>query len=776
MFEIYILKITSKAIISIYFIRQNYNVLIMSTKISGFSNFILQFIKVATTVFLVVFVIDSYGINHKKDSLYSELRSAKSDRDKYRIHFQLSAIDSSLYHLDKAEEFAKNDHYIIGIVEAANNRAIYYNDLAEYDKALEILNSALEWSPQISDPNLMGRLLGNIGNVYSYKNYHSKAIEYYSRAIVFFEKENNELGLANLYGMLGNVKYKNQNYNDAIDSYNSGRLLFIKLGIKGGEVVSEMNIGNCHKKLNEVDSAFVYYNRALEKYNALGNMPYYKAMCLANIGNLYALDKEFVEAEKYLLEAEKVFSQINNSYSIAQINLDLADVYLRVNKLNLAYEKINKGREIVEEQEFYYLKLNVNRLLWDYYKHKEDYQSAHYWLNEYMLVNDSLQRIDRNENVDFILAQFETERKEREIEILKKNDEISQLMIRRKTLNLYFVVLGLTIALVFIGFLYKSFRRVKRMNNLLAFQNVEIGQQKEEITSQRDEIESQCDMLEDQNEVLERFQTHTNQSLRYAQSIQAAILPSDKILQQISSEFFVIIKPCELVSGDFFWATVFDDYRVFCVADCTGHGVPGAFMSILGITALNDIVSRHKVSKPNEILGYLKESVIEALSQNDPEQLHKDGMDIALCVFNTKTRELQFAGAGLPLWVVSNELPESILMNCVAEPINKNGFTLCEFKGDIMPVGQSPLNTEFTNHSFKLDNSSISVYLSTDGYIDQRGGKEGKKFQKRQLLEQIISIQDNSFEDQKQIVENTFQKWMGNYSQIDDVTILGIKL
>jgi serine phosphatase RsbU (regulator of sigma subunit) len=484
--------------------------------------------------------------------------------------------------------------------------------------------------------------------------------------------------------------------------------------------------------------------------------------------------ERFKEAERYLLNAESIFLQIKNNYSIAQVNLDLANVFIKTERYDMAITRIEKGKRIIKENDYFYLQLLVNKSLWDYYKAQNDYKNAHYWLQAFMEVNDSIESIDRRENVDLLLAQFETERKEREIEILKKNDEINQLEIRRKDLNLYILILGLVVAFSFIIFLYVSVKRGKRMNELLAFHNVEIEQQKEEIIAQRDEIESKRDLLKTQNEKLEHFRTHTTQSLRYAQSIQAAILPSDKFLQQISPESFVLMKPCELVSGDFFWASTVGDFQIFCVADCTGHGVPGAFMSILGITALNDIVSRHKVTKPSEILGYLRESVIEALSQNDPEELHKDGMDIALCVLNTKTRELQFAGAGLPLWIVAEEMPTSIISNCSSEPVRHNGFSICEVKGDIMPVGQSPRMTGFTNHTIMLGEVSIKIYLSSDGYSHQPGGAEGKKFQRHKLMELIVENQDKSLENQKSIFENTFEQWMGKISQIDDVTLLGL--
>jgi serine phosphatase RsbU (regulator of sigma subunit) len=199
-------------------------------------------------------------------------------------------------------------------------------------------------------------------------------------------------------------------------------------------------------------------------------------------------------------------------------------------------------------------------------------------------------------------------------------------------------------------------------------------------------------------------------------------------------------------------------------------------MSILGVTALNDIVSRHRVSKPNEILGYLRESVIEALSQNDPEQLHKDGMDIALCVFNTKTRQLQFAGAGLPIWIVSKILPDSIKTESSAKVIVNGEYSLCEIKGDIMPVGLSPKKGVFKNHEFLLGESIIRIYLASDGFIDQLGGSEGKKFQKQNLLEKILSIQGVEMVEQKQILDNSFESWRSNYNQIDDVTILGIEI
>jgi serine phosphatase RsbU (regulator of sigma subunit) len=298
---------------------------------------------------------------------------------------------------------------------------------------------------------------------------------------------------------------------------------------------------------------------------------------------------------------------------------------------------------------------------------------------------------------------------------------------------------------------------------------VEINQQKEEISAQRD-------LLQEQNVKLNRFHDHTTESLRYAQSIQAAILPSQRVFEQIAADYFVFIHPCEMVSGDFFWASTIGDYHIFCVADCTGHGVPGAFMSILGISTLNEIVNRHHIVDPAKILDLLRDRVIEALSQNDPENMHKDGLDIALCSFNIKTKELQFAGAGIPIWILS---PSSNMIHETENPtvVRHKDFSLIEIKGDNMPVGKSPVLKPFTNRVFDLSKSaSTSIYLSTDGFADQVSGDDGTKFGSQRLKNLIVSNADREMVNQKDNLSKTFTTWKGQAFQVDDVTVVGLKI
>jgi len=713
------------------------------------------------------------------DSLYRVLAAASTQEAKLNAHLQLSYFyysenhDSCLFHLDEAEKYTKT---LEEKVRVKIDRGIFFNDIGQYDKALEIFTPLVDEFKDEASPIIMANIYGNIGNCYYYKSFLTKATDYYKKAASIFEESNNVKGMARVYGTLGNILFQNDNYNEAILYYTRSNVLFNQLKNDEGLAINLMNIGTCYKNIGVSDSVIIYYKKALQIFNALGTLPLQTAQCHANIGNLYAYSSKNVDALKNLNKADSIFRRINHTYSIAQVSQDLAYVYLDLGQLEKAKKYIDKSHKLTEENDYEYLSTGVKHLYWKYNNATNNCPLANKWLLEYIDFKDSLEKVDKRKNLDLLLTEFESERKEKEIELLKKSDEINQLKIRRKTLNLYISLTGLIAVLLFSVFLYLNIQKRKRINQLLTAQNIEINQQKEEIISQRDEIESQRDLLQHQNQLLEEFRTHTTDSLRYAQSIQAAILPSEKILQQISSDFFVLIKPCELVSGDFFWATTINEYQIFGVADCTGHGVPGAFMSFLGITALNDIVVRHRVIKPSEILGYLRESVIDALSQNDTEQLHKDGMDIALCSLNTKTRELQFAGAGLSIWIVSENENRVTFTDCNSNPLKQNGLTLCEIKGDIMPVGHSPRMEKFTDRLISLPETKTSIYLATDGFTDQFGGENSNKFGVLELKKQILSIADQGMKTQSEILSVTFDQWKGNNYQVDDVTVMGIKI
>ena len=259
---------------------------------------------------------------------------------------------------------------------------------------------------------------------------------------------------------------------------------------------------------------------------------------------------------------------------------------------------------------------------------------------------------------------------------------------------------------------------------------------------------------------IEHRHEEVTKSINYAKRIQKALLPSAKILGMRFTDYFVYWKPKDIVSGDFYWFKRLEDRTVVVVADCTGHGVPGAFMSLLGISFLDDVVSKDHSLKSYQILSRLREMIKMALHQELRDRTKAtDGIDMALCIINHKTMEIDYAGANNPIYLIRD---------------NKISI----FSPNRNPIGIHPNELPFTNLTYQLKKSD-KLYMFSDGYIDQFGGDIGRKFLKRnfQRLLQYISEQNMEMEDEKAILEEAFQHWKGTkHPQIDDILVLGIKI
>ena len=255
--------------------------------------------------------------------------------------------------------------------------------------------------------------------------------------------------------------------------------------------------------------------------------------------------------------------------------------------------------------------------------------------------------------------------------------------------------------------------------------------------------------------LVERQQKALNESLEYAQYIQRVLFPDKDQMNRMFPENFVYFSPRDMVSGDFYWLRQVREKIVLAVGDCTGHGVPGAFMSILGITFLNEITNRDPLPKANRILNSMRERIMKTLNQTGDKKELKDGMDIALFVYNQKTKELQFSGAKNPLYHFHNG-------------------TLNELRGDRMPIGIYALfESSFTNHTVQIEPGD-RVYLFTDGFVDQLGGSEFKKFKFKNFRKLLTDIQPHDLSEQKSVLDHKFTEWKGNFEQVDDVLVIGV--
>jgi serine phosphatase RsbU (regulator of sigma subunit) len=254
--------------------------------------------------------------------------------------------------------------------------------------------------------------------------------------------------------------------------------------------------------------------------------------------------------------------------------------------------------------------------------------------------------------------------------------------------------------------------------------------------------------------ILEAKNSEILDSISYAKRIQSAILPQPKLVKEFLEDSFILYKPKDIVAGDFYWLEIVEDNVLFAAADCTGHGVPGAMVSVVCNNGLNRAVREHKLIEPDQILNKTRELVIEEFEKSDEEV--NDGMDISLCVLNLETFQLKWAGANNPLWIL------------------RNG-QIIEYKGDKQPIGKHYDSKPFSLIEVQLEKNDI-IYIFTDGFQDQFGGAKEKKFRAAKMKELLLSLIEKSMEEQRIIIDETFEKWKGELEQVDDVCVIGVRI
>jgi serine phosphatase RsbU (regulator of sigma subunit) len=387
-------------------------------------------------------------------------------------------------------------------------------------------------------------------------------------------------------------------------------------------------------------------------------------------------------------------------------------------KYKANYQNLKPG-----EYEFVYRTKGKDGI-WSYYKSLKFEILKPFWLKWWFLVTVSILGL----TIIFVIIKW----RER---ALKLRNELLERMVDERT------------------------KEIAKQKEAIEQKNVELEQQQEEILAQRDEITKQRDIATKQRDEIAHIQKETMDSIYYAKRIQTAILPPSRQISESLIEHFILYRPRDIVSGDFYWFKQEGDYSIIVAADCTGHGVPGAFMSMLGSAFLNEIVGKHKDNLvAGTILNELRLFVVDSLHQTGKIEEAKDGMDIALCVVNTKEAKLQYSGAFNPLF-------------------HLRGEEIIEYKADRMPIGIfDNLEQKFTNTEVDIIEDD-AFYIFSDGYASQFGGKKGKKFMSSRLKKLILTIQDKSMREQKEMLDATLENWMGvKYEQIDDVLIIGFKV
>jgi serine phosphatase RsbU (regulator of sigma subunit) len=319
----------------------------------------------------------------------------------------------------------------------------------------------------------------------------------------------------------------------------------------------------------------------------------------------------------------------------------------------------------------------------------------------------------------------------------------------------------------------------KNLENKVVQRTKEIAEQKEEIEAQKEEIETQLEMVISQKDTIENQQSQILDSIHYAKRIQTAILPPKDILSKHLSDYFVLYNPRDIVSGDFFWIAEKNKKIYIAAADCTGHGVPGAFLSILGTSYLNEIINKVDSQNTSQILDLLRSSLISSLHQKGKEDEAQDGMEVALCMLDPEKKKLQYSGAKRPLYLIRKVVDGQVKENndtTKIQNIIEGDFHLKIFKPDSMPIGiYDDTDMAFTNIDIPIFPGD-SIYLFTDGFVDQIGGPNRKTYRVKYFRKLLFDVQHKSMREQENILFQKINEWKGNLDQTDDILVIGMKI
>lgn len=688
----------------------------------------------------------------------------------------------------EAKTIALKENYKEGYANALLNAGSgdYYLD--EFVRGIDTIKKALRIYHDLNLIEKEGIANGMIGEIYTYTGQYKESLEYLLNAKRILEKYNNPAELARCNNNIGKIHKIQRNYEEA--------LLYFQNGFDFGDDIRKgdaaLMMGQVYFFQKKYTDADKYLKKAI--YYAIKNEDkYVLADAFAGLGDVNSYYGNKDTALQYFNQALEIKKEVDDEQGTAYVCNGIGNLYLQNSNTVEAHKFYKKALDIAKRLDIRdELKTAYLGISNTFHLTKRD-DSAYIYLDKYNIINTEL-------------ISDEASKKLRQIEETLASEKRKQTAEKEKYKANIIKAFSAGIIVVLFIILYILYNRYKlkqkahieitkqkeaivEQRDLILEQNEELLQSKEEIRTQMEELEQQStflmkqgDKIDAQNRKIKEQMALVNQqkkeimdSIHYAKRIQTAILPPDEYMSTYLKDYFILYKPKDIVSGDFYWIEEIENKILFAAVDCTGHGVPGAFMSIVGNNGLDRAVREQKMMHPCKILDVLDDFVVETLRQANKTEV-KDGMDIALCAYDLKTKDFEFSGANNPLYLIRKK-PHTLSI-CDKEYLpcmEFEDYQLFEIKGDKQPIGAIDDRKEFMNHVFKTVEGD-SVYVFTDGYADQFGGPKGKKFKYAQLKELLLKICHEPMSTQKQILDDALVAWKQDLEQVDDITIMGIKI
>ena len=658
----------------------------------------------------------------------------------FSSHFGFSQNLDSLHRIYKAAIDSKSKTKAL---------LIYGDELLHHDidSALSCGNAAFKNAKILKDTSILAESHMLMGYCLEAKGNYKAALQNFIVATDLFKKIKNKPKLAQCYTAMG-IVYWYQGFSDkAIEYYKKNISISTELKDDNGLAASYGNIAIILDERRDLDNALFYYQKALqifEKNKRLMQM----AACLDNMSLVYKQQKEFKIALSFNLRSYNLRESMGDTLGMLASMENLGGIFIALNKFDDAIAISNRVVKIASrlgaKEDVKYAYINLKEA----YEAKKNYPAANIILNKLMDIKDSLRNIENANQIAELETKFKTKEKETELSEIKLIHQLQEKENYEKMKRKNYFIIILSLIGVFIALIsFLLLRRYKEKQQIA-----------EAISKKNDAIEAQKMIIDKAYYELSEKNKDITDSIKYAQRIQEAIFPSSNLFSSLFPQSFVYFKPKDIVSGDFYWIEKGADGSVFiAVVDCTGHGVPGAFMSIVGFNLLNKAIHENKCDNPADILNQVNIDLTETLKQTFEESAVKDGMEISLCKWNKNTNEFIFAGANTIVYHISNGNINTIKGN--KHPIGSfYGEQLKPFQNIIINVAKNDC-----------------IYLFSDGYADQFGGVKGKKYKYKQLEEFLVSNSDKPIKHQKELLSEEFESWKGNLEQVDDVCVIGLK-
>lgn len=686
--------------------------------------------KIISCIIISFFSVVAFSQQNKIDSLQSLIEKDKADTNKVVHLNELSweyknngNYDTALYFGNTALLLSQKINFQKGIANSYNRMGNVHDLKGDYQEALGYYFKALEMDEELKDKNGISSRLNNIGIVYRRQADYTNALDYYFKALKIGEELGDKNRTAIILGNIGLIYFYQTDYPKAHNYYVKALQIDEEFGNKNGISRHLANIGMVYKEQSNIAKAIEYYLKALKMAEELGDKSL-QATTLCNIGSIYNSKLEYPMALNYYFKALEMDKELGAKNSLVVTLSNIGTVYTQIGKFKESEQYLKMAITIGDSIGALNELRQTEELLSQLYDNTGQYQLALIHFKKSIAIKDTLFSQENKKQLVRKEMNFEFEKKEAVTKAIAEGEARKQKIVTGSVAG------GLLLSLVFAGFIFRNLRVTKK-------QKVVIEQQKQLVEEHQKEIIS---------------------SITYAKRLQEAILPPIHSIKKQFPESFILYNPKDVVAGDFYWMETIDNIQFIAAADCTGHGVPGAMMSVVCSNALYRAVKEFGLRDTGLILDKVTDLVLETFEKSDADV--KDGMDISLLRVELSNGagpgSIQWSGANNPLWYIQNG-------------------KMLEIKADKQPIGRCDHRKPFTAQNIEYSENSI-FYLFTDGYADQFGGPKGKKFMYRKFQENITALSSLSMQEQENALQTEFQGWKGSLEQVDDVTVIGVRV